>query len=96
MNEVSMPFRLFVKNAARITTLQRCLIDVVIESGEIKGHEKAMVEGTVDRHVVLNGAALVGGGTGHDVVTFSIESPSFPIEELVGRRLLSEEESCHS
>jgi len=83
-----MSFKLFVKNAGVIPSIQKFFVDVTIESGVIKGGEIAVVEGHPEKTVAIKSVSLIGGGKpDQETITLSVERPSFAIEELLGQHL---------
>jgi len=85
-----MSFVLLVEKAGKLPSAGVCYVEGTIETGSVKGGETATVEGLSGRSLSIQSVALVNApASSLDRVTLSVDEPTFPLDELCGRRLVS-------
>jgi hypothetical protein len=87
-----MSFVFLIEKAGKVPSAGVCYIEGRIETGTVKGGETATVEGLSDRSLSIKSVALVNAAPSSlDRITRSVEEPVFPLDDLCGRRLISNE-----
>jgi len=86
-----MKFMFSISRAGSIQSAGVHYVEGSVESGTVNRGDVAVVEGCPERRVEIHSVALVDAEAEDlNTLTLSIAPPTFPLEELIGARLIGQ------
>lgn len=86
-----MKFEFQINNAGHLSSARTWFLDGTLEGGVIRPGSTGIVAAQPERRIAVKSVALVNSKDAEsNRLTLSINEPDFPIQELIGQRIVGE------